>query len=66
MKEFWIDESQIAKYLYNRLIEDGYAPAADEILDIAEYVFDFLMEASYIQQASVDLDDDDYDFEEDE
>lgn len=54
MKNVFIDEAQIAKYLYGRLVEDGYAPTADEVLDIAEYVFDFLMEMSYIQMVDTD------------
>jgi hypothetical protein len=54
MKHVFIDEAQIGKYLYSRLVEDGYVPAADEVLDIAEYVFDFLMEMSYIQAVDSD------------
>jgi hypothetical protein len=55
MKEIFIDEAQIAKYLYSRLVQDGYAPAADEVLDLAEYVFDFLIEMSYIQGIEMEV-----------
>ena len=49
MKRVWINESDIARYLFHRLIEDGYVPETDELLDISEYVFDFLMDMSYIE-----------------
>lgn len=54
VKEIFIDEAQIAKYLYERLIQNGYAPAADEVLDLAEYVFDFLMDMADMQEINVE------------
>jgi hypothetical protein len=49
MKRVWIQDTDIANYLFHRLVEDGYAPEEDELLDLAEYVFDFLMDMSYIE-----------------
>lgn len=39
-----IYERDIAKYIYAELIQYGYVPAADEVLDLAEIMFNFLID----------------------
>ena len=53
--DMFVDENQIARYLYQRLIEDGYVPGTDEILDLAEYVMDFLMDIADMQGIEVEV-----------
>lgn len=48
-KGVYIEEEDITKYLYMRLIDMGYVPSTDEILDISEIMFDFLLEKSLIE-----------------
>ena len=44
MKEIFIDEEEMAKYLLKALVELGYAPSEDEVDDIVTLVFDYLDE----------------------
>lgn len=55
MVHVMFDETAIAKYLYNRLIQDGYVPTADEAFTIAEYVFDYLIEIGAMDTDSIEL-----------
>lgn len=47
-----ITEEMIADYVYKSLINRGYAPTSDEILDLAEIFIDFLFEHSeHVEEA---------------
>lgn len=39
-----IYERDIAKYVYAELIQYGYVPSTDEVLDLAEIMFNFLID----------------------
>jgi hypothetical protein len=43
-KELFVDEEELATYLFKGLIELGYLPTEDELEDIAALVFDYLDE----------------------
>lgn len=42
--DFEFSEAAIAEFMYNDLIELGYAPTTDEVFDIAEIVFAYIVE----------------------
>ena len=44
MKEIFIDEEEMAKYLFKALVELGYAPSEDEVDDITMIIFEYLDE----------------------
>lgn len=42
--EIFVDEDELATYLFKGLIELGYLPSEDELDDIAMLVFEYLEE----------------------
>jgi hypothetical protein len=42
-KVFEVNYDDIAQYLFEALVEDGYAPGEDELLDFADIVMDLLL-----------------------
>lgn len=52
-----VSEQSIAEYVYTQLLEYGYAPESDEVLDIAEIVFDFLLGLNIFEVIAVDMND---------
>lgn len=53
-KVVFISTSQVADFIYPRLLELGYAPTSDEILDLADIVFDFLLNVDFIDDEKVE------------
>lgn len=43
-REVFVDEDELATYLFKGLIELGYIPQEDELEDIVTLVFDYLEE----------------------
>lgn len=41
--DFYISEAEISEILYDELIDLGYAPTSDEILDLGEIVFEMFV-----------------------
>lgn len=41
--DFYISEAEIGEILYSELIDLGYVPESDEILDLAEIVFEMFV-----------------------
>lgn len=50
MEPIIISSEEIADYLYKKLVEDGYAPSSDEILDLADYVFEFFIDFGIVDE----------------
>ena len=42
--DFIISEEGIAEYIFAALIEYGYVPESDEILDLAEIIFEYVIQ----------------------
>lgn len=38
-----LDYDDVAEYVYENLIDLGYTPDSDEVLDIADMMFDFII-----------------------
>lgn len=45
----YIEEGDIARYVFQRLIEKGYAVTNEEAFVLGEIMFDFLVEQSVIE-----------------
>ncbi|MCP8970336.1 YozD family protein [Ectobacillus ponti] len=48
--EVVIDTEEIAEFFYNQLIQRGYAPAPEEIEELADITFDYLLEKCMIDE----------------
>jgi hypothetical protein len=53
----FISEGEIAKYMYNRLIESGYVPETDKVLELAEIMFDYLIDKGVLEVTIDEADD---------
>lgn len=49
----YFGEEDIARYVYTRLLEYGYAPDSDEVEDIAEIFFDFLLDNDVFEVVAI-------------
>lgn len=45
----YVDEAAIARYVFKRLIDKGYAVTNEEAFVLGEIMFDFLVETSVIE-----------------
>lgn len=45
-----IDTEDIANYLFQCLIERGYAPTQEEVEELSDIMFDYLVEKQAIQE----------------
>lgn len=61
MGEFVLDTNKVMERLYNELVELGYAPTSDEVLDLGELVVDLIIEAVETMGVPVEIMEDDED-----
>lgn len=55
-----ITEADIARYVHDNLIANGYVPTSDEILDLAKIFFNYLVEKealNYVEEIEVEEED---------
>jgi hypothetical protein len=57
-KVIYVNEGEIAQYVFNRLIEKGYAVTNDEAFELGYIFFDYLLEKSIIKNAEDELKED--------
>lgn len=43
-KVLHLDYNDVANYVYNNLIDLGYVPTEDEVLDVADIMYDFTLQ----------------------
>ncbi|WLR43328.1 YozD family protein [Bacillus carboniphilus] len=48
--EITIDTEEIAHYLFNQLVQRGYAPQQEEVDEVADVLFDYLIEKCVIDE----------------
>jgi YozD-like protein len=48
--EVVIDTEEIAEFFYNELIKRGYAPAEEELGELADITFDYLIDKCIIDE----------------
>jgi len=48
--EITMDTGEIGEFVYNRLVEEGMAPSANEVEMLSHIFFDFLIEKSVIRE----------------
>jgi hypothetical protein len=47
-EELYVSDTEIAEYIWDKLLAKGYVPESDEVLDLAEITFDFLIDKGVI------------------
>jgi hypothetical protein len=57
-KKIEIYESEIADYLFDKLIRMGYVPEEAEVDDLASIFFDYLIEIGVMDEEDVEEDED--------
>ena len=45
-----IDAEEIEEYIYSHLVKRGYAPASEEIEELADIFFDYLLEKGVLKE----------------
>lgn len=48
--EFQVHQDDIADYIFEKLVERGYAPTEDESFELADIVFDLLIELGVMEE----------------
>lgn len=47
-ENIYVSETEIAEYIWDKLLAKGYVPESDELLDLAEIMFDFLVDVGIV------------------
>lgn len=54
-KDFLLTYDDVALHLFESLVDDGYAPSEDELLDLTDIVMDLIMHVHLMTGGTVDL-----------
>lgn len=48
-EELYVSDTEIAEYIWDKLLDKGYVPESDEVLDLAEIMFNFLVDKGILE-----------------
>jgi hypothetical protein len=51
-EELYVSDTEIAEYIWDKLLAKGYVPESDEVLDLAEIMFDFLIDKGIVSDVT--------------
>lgn len=54
-KSFILNYDAVAQHLFESLIDDGYAPGEDEILDLTDIVMDLILHFHLMTGGQIDM-----------